>query len=126
MKKILLSLLLTTICISLIYADGWRKDEKQVKVEFEAQTAEKLAKLRLNGDYYLDHAIIYAIPSELYKLEKAGISYSVIIDNLNEYYRDFWETKAQYHSYQEIVDLADSLAQNFPNSCMKILYGESI
>jgi len=31
-----------------------------------------------------------------------------------------------YHSYQEIIDLADSLAANFPGICKKFIFGYSI
>jgi len=126
MKKIILSLLLTVFCSALVTADGWRKDEMQIKVDLNANVALKLAKLKLNGDYFFDHAVIYATPDELDKLEKEGVDYVIEIEDLNSHYKDFWSTKAAYHSYQEIVDLADSLATNFPNICKKFIFGESM
>jgi len=126
MKNILLSLLLTIFCSAVASADGWRKDEMQIKVEYnQGNTLQKLSSLELNGDYYLDYAHLFVTPKELDKLDNAGITYTIEIEDLNKHYSDFWETRAAYHSYQEIVDLADSLATNFPNICKKVVYGES-
>jgi lipoprotein-releasing system ATP-binding protein len=40
----------------------------------------------------------------------------------HRYYKNFWETRAQYHSYQEIIDLADSLADEFPDIRSRAFY----
>jgi hypothetical protein len=127
MKKILLTLLITFLCAHLATADGWRKGEMQVRVDLEkGTTLQKLHQLNLNGDFYSHHAILFVVPAEREKLEKEGIDYVIEIDDLNERFADFWDTKDAYHSYQEIVDLADSLAANFPDICKKYLYGESL
>ncbi len=127
MKKILLSVLLSIFCFASVNADGWRKNEMQVKIDYKQGLAvQKLSDLKLNGDYYFNHAILYVTPEELNRLDKAGITYNIEIEDLNEHYKDFWSTKAAYHSYQEIIDLADSLATNCPDICKKFLFGESV
>ena len=127
MKKILLLLLFSVFCLSFLYADGWRKGEMQVRINYtDENTALQLIKLNLNGDYYTGHAVLYVTPDELHILDRENIEYLVEIKDLNAYFADFWGDRDAYHSYQEIVDLADSLATNFPDICKKVLYGESI
>ncbi|MCD4746282.1 MAG: hypothetical protein K8R58_08280, partial [Bacteroidales bacterium] len=47
------------------YADGWRKEEMEVKVFLKNQVDyETLHKLRLNGDIGNGYAVLYLIPSE--------------------------------------------------------------
>ncbi len=99
----------------------------QVRVEVtDPSTAQHLSALKLQGEYYPGHAILYVTPREAEALENAGIAYNIQVKDLNGHYRDFWESKVAYHSYQEIVNLADSLADAFPDICMKVLYGTSL
>lgn len=108
-------------------AQGWRNNEMQVRVDVtDPSTIRQLSALRLSGDHYPGYAILYVTPREAEALESAGIVYTIQIKDLNDHYRDFWESKDAYHSYQEIVDLADSLADAFPDICMKVLYGTSL
>ncbi len=128
MKRIIILFLLSFIIISPIFSqNGWRKDEMEIKVNLKAENhPEKLYNLKLNGDFYKDYALLYVIPSELDKIEKLGIEYEITIQNLNEHYKDFWKNKAQYHSYQDIIDSMNYLATNYPNICKKIDYGTSV
>jgi len=47
-------------------------------------------------------------------IEALEIPYIVEIEDLNKNNENIWEMLAAYHSYQEIIDLADSLAGAFP------------
>ena len=128
MKKLKLLLSFTLIFMFFTaFAEGWRKNEMQVKVTLNNPVqAETLYNLKLNGDFFLDYAIIYVVPSELEKIEHAGLEYEIQIENLNDFYKDFWDAKDAYHSYQEIIDLGDSLAENFPDICEKYIFGTSV
>jgi len=109
---------------------GWREAEKQIRISnINPEIAKQLYNLKLNMDFYgpaYDHIIAYVIPGELLQIEALHIPYIVEIEDLNEYFKDFWLREEQYHSYQGIIDLADSLALNFPSICKKIIFGYSI
>jgi hypothetical protein len=128
MKNIIVLLTAVFMLLSFsIQAQAWRPGEMEVRVEIpDQQTARTIAGLKLNGDYAAGHAILYIIPREAEMLDRAGIDYKIQIHDLNEHYKDFWESKTAYHSYQEIVDLADSLVSAFPDICMKVMYGTSL
>ena len=127
MKKLYIIILLMTLSILSVFGQGWRRDEMQIKVEVnDPYTAETLSALKLQGDYAPGTATLYVIPKEAALLDDAGIPYKIEISDLNVYYRNFWENKASYHSYQQIIDLADSLVNEFPDICMKVIYGTSI
>ena len=48
------------------------------------------------------------------------------VEDLNKYNTSFWLAEDAYHTYQEIIDLADSLALHFPDICEKYIFGYSI
>jgi len=126
MKKLVLAVI-AMLFVAVTFAEGWRTNEMEVKVNISSKhEAYQLTELRLNGDYFLDYAILYVIPEELELIKNAGLKFDVEKENLNEYYQDFWETRAQYHTYQEIIDLADSLVDNFPDICTKQIFGTSM
>lgn len=126
MKNFLLSFLLTLATISAFSGNGWRKGEKEVRVFIPShEAAAKLHSLNLNGDFYGNSARLYVIPEELQKLQATGLDYEILIDDLNDHYRNFWNTREAYHSYQEIIDLMDSLVGAFPEICAKTIYGTS-
>lgn len=109
------------------FAQGWRHNEMEVRIEVKDEsTAQILSELKLTGDYYPGYAVLYVTPGEADLLEQRGLNYKITIPDLNDHYRDFWDMKADYHSYQEIVDLADSLAQAYPAICMKKMFGTSV
>ncbi len=127
MKKLLLLLIFFACLIASSQAQGWRAGEMEVKVQIHSKTdALDLYNLKLNGDIYLRHALLYLTPAELSLLDDAGFDYEITIENLNEYSQNFWGSRAEYHSYQEIIDLADSLATHFPDICTKHLFGTSM
>jgi uncharacterized repeat protein (TIGR01451 family) len=127
MNRLILSVLFL-VPLMIAHADGWRPKEKQVIIEIPDRTQfNQLNNLKVSFDFIAPERVrAYVIPSELERLEKSGIAYEIEIDDLNEYHKDYWNSKDAYHSYQEIIDLADSLVQAFPALCQKIIYGTSL
>ncbi|MCF8365332.1 MAG: T9SS type A sorting domain-containing protein [Bacteroidales bacterium] len=126
MKKLVL-LLFFACTIATTNAQGWRPGEMEVKVKLNSKAdALELYNLKLNGDIYLKHALMYLTPAELKILDETSLNYEIIVADLNEHFTNFWDTREQYHSYQEIIDLADSLALHFPNICTKQIFGTSM
>ncbi|MCW8822631.1 MAG: M14 family zinc carboxypeptidase [Ignavibacteriaceae bacterium] len=109
---------------------GWRVGEKQVRISTDNPAQiNQLYMLKLNMDYsglLDDHITAYVTPDELRQIEELGIPYTVEIDDLNTYYKNFWLLPNVYHTYQQIIDLADSLAGAFPSICKKFIYGYSV
>jgi len=109
---------------------GWREGEKQIRInDINSETVRQLYNLKLNMDFYgpsYDHITAYVVPSEIEKIEALNIPYTVEINNLNEYFKGFWDREDVYHSYQGIIDLADSLAASFPAICKKFIFGYSV
>ncbi|MCX6235048.1 MAG: M14 family zinc carboxypeptidase [Bacteroidetes bacterium] len=131
MKKYLLFLLMLFSCFSLFSQPGWRDKEMEVRVFLpDLQAIQKLYALHLDGDVYTlpegRYAVVYAVPSELEKIRLLGLNYHILKEDLNAYYKDFWLNRDAYHSYQQIIDLADSLSDNFPGICHKYLLGTSV
>ncbi len=110
-----------------MFAQGWRNNEMEIKVKIEnRKQAETLGQLKLNGDIYRDYALMYVTPDELTKLENTGLTFEITKTNLNEYYRDFWETRDAYHTYGEIIAIIDSLVTALPDLCAKTVLGQSV
>ena len=127
MKKFLILIFFGFFILSAYANNGWREKEKEIKVYLKSKSEAKiLHKLRLNGDFYKDFAILYVIPSELKRIESTGLKFDILKEDLNKYYANFWDNKDAYHSYQEIIDLMDSLVTAFPDICSKTVYGTSI
>jgi PKD repeat protein len=126
MKKFLLLLLIAFTGL-LSNAQGWRHGEKEVKVLLETpRKAHELKSFNFNGDFHEQTATLYLTPAELEILSRAGFTYEIIIDDLNTYYEGFWGRNEAYHTYQEIIDLADSLVTHFPDICTKHIFGTSM
>ncbi|OQX72209.1 MAG: hypothetical protein B6D61_14650, partial [Bacteroidetes bacterium 4484_249] len=102
----------------------------QIRIPIENAAQYKLlASLKLSMDFHgpdFDHFTAYVTPKELAQIEALGLNYEIEIADLNKYNEDFWETKTSYHSYQEIIDLADSLVLHFPDICEKHIFGYSL
>lgn len=112
---------------------GWREKEMEVKVTVQNKAeANILQNLQLNGEFHSSYGLMDVLPSELEKIKSSGLKYEIVIENLNEYYKDFWKKQEvnsradKYHSYDEIVALVDSLASTFPEICKKISFGTSV
>lgn len=126
MKNFLLTLL-TFLLLNSAFGQGWRKAEMEINVNIQSEEqAQLLYQLNLNGEIYPGRARLYVVPEELEMLKKTGLPFEVLIADLNSHYQNFWDTKDAYHSYAEIIELADSLVQYFPNICKKIIYGTSL
>ncbi|HOW26505.1 MAG TPA: M14 family zinc carboxypeptidase [Bacteroidales bacterium] len=107
---------------------SWRVHEMEVRA-WPATTTQldQLHRLHLNGDVYPNGtALLYLTPLELEKVRMLGIPYEILKADLNSWYEGFWDSRESYHTYQEIIDLADSLALHFPGICQKTLHGYSM
>jgi len=130
MKKLFLLLILIFATTGISFA--WRNAEMEVRIFYNDQTElAKLAELRLNGDVYPNgEALLFVIPSELEMIKSTGLRYKIEREDLNEFSRNFWQsmdpTREAYHTYAEIVALADSLATTFPDICEKHIFGTSV
>ncbi len=130
MKKIIFSVFFIVFAISISFA--WRNAEMEVRVFYNDQSElAKLAELHLNGDVYPNgEALLFVIPSELEMIKATGLRYKIEREDLNEFSRNFWQsmdpTREAYHTYAQIVALADSLATTFPDICEKYLFGTSV
>nr|NQU90344.1 succinylglutamate desuccinylase/aspartoacylase family protein [Bacteroidota bacterium] len=120
-------MIINLFIIPLPAQEGWREKEMEVKVMLrDRHDADKLNSLKLNGDIYTNFATMYVTPQELEKIRISELNYVIQIENLNNYFRDFWENRDAYHTYEEIIALMDSLAETLPGICMKTVYGESL
>ncbi|MCK4653726.1 MAG: hypothetical protein KAU01_04715 [Candidatus Cloacimonetes bacterium] len=130
MKKIIFLMLFVVLTISISFA--WRNAEMEVRVFYNNQSElAKLADLHLDGDVYPNgEALLFVIPSELEMIKATGLRYKIEREDLNEFSKNFWQlmdpTREAYHTYAEIVALADSLATTFPDICEKHLFGTSV
>jgi len=70
------------------------------------------------------------IPSEFNALQSTVLRYQLEREDVKAFAENFWQsqdnTREAYHSYSEIVALADSLVGAFPNICEKHLFGTSV
>ncbi|HHE40167.1 MAG TPA: T9SS type A sorting domain-containing protein [Candidatus Cloacimonetes bacterium] len=104
----------------------------EVRVFLNSQSDyQTLHALKLNGDIYPNgEALLYLIPSELEMIKSTGLKYRIEREDLNEFSGKFWQsmdtTREAYHTYAEIVALADSLATAFPDICEKYIFGTSV
>ncbi len=126
MKKLVLLLFFACLTVST-FAQGWRPGEMEIKIKFDSRIeAQQLLEMKLNGDYFIDYAVVYVTPSELELIQAQQFDFEILIEDLNAHYENFWDARVAYHTYQEIIDLADSLALHFPNICTKHVYGSSL
>ncbi len=118
-----LSIFLFSIIIS--FADGWRPAEKQVIVTITTEDeASSLAMLKISYDVIAPNKIrAYVIPKELDQIEMIGLAYEIEIEDLNKYNPNFWLAEDSYHTYDQIIALADSLEENFPLICKRYIFG---
>ena len=129
MKKIIFIIVLCLVFSSHLFA--WRPYEMEVKVILSSQEDyQALHELKLNGDVYPGFARVFLIPDELKKLKTTGLEYEILDADLNRTSNVFWSnmdrTRDAYHTFPEIVALADSLANSFPGICEKHIFGYSV
>lgn len=130
MKRALLLIILLLSLAGFGQQGHWRPGEMEVKVGLSgAGQAKELASLNLNGDIYTasGYAILYLIPEELEKVRSAGFTFEILKPDLNSYSRDFWQNNRDaYHSYDEIIQLMNSLSFGHPDICRKYDLGFSV
>jgi PKD repeat protein len=129
MKKLLLAISFLFIA-SILYAEGWRPGEMQINIPVHNKAEiDQIASLKINFDIpgpAFDHLIAYVIPKELEAIDAMGFDYEIEIVDINKHYENFWLTEDSYHSYAEIIALADSLETHFPSICKKYIFGTSL
>lgn len=112
-------------------AQGWRPGEMEIRVKLEkVSDIHWLQSHKLNYDQpktLPGIARLYLTPSELEILKQGNYAFEISIPDLNDYYRDFWNPNVPsgYYTYQEIINIADSLVGAFPAICQKIIIGQS-
>jgi hypothetical protein len=129
MGKIFLIIAIILLFFESSAQPGWRMGEMEVKVTFEGSLqADQLNHLKLNGDIYshAGYAILFLTPEELEKVKSGGFSYEILIPDLNEYSRNFWTVRDQYHTYDEIIQTINTLCNTYPSICKKYSYGLSV
>lgn len=138
-KRYLCVVLLSLSFISSLYAEnGWRDNEMEILVFIEnGNEAQKLQSLNLMGDVYPGDAYsadvnsfligrMFVTPDELDKIKSLNLSYEILIENLNEHYKDFWNTHQNYFTVDQILSKMDALVSNYPDICKKTVYGKSV
>lgn len=129
MKKLfILSALLFSFILISAQQQGWRENEMEVKVYYNNDHDLKaIYSLKLDGDIYSDGTgLFYLVPSELDKLDAATVKYEILKEDLNAFYKDFWNNRDEYHSYEEIIQTMNSLSFGYSNICAKFNYGTSV
>jgi PKD repeat protein len=131
MKKGLLFILAIFVAVQ-VFSGGWRKQEMEVKVRIEKQT-DLILLNRSTSNFDAPAGIpgfarAYVVPEEYNRLIFSGLQTEVIINDLNNYYSNFWDAKVPsgYYTYDQVIAIADSLAINFPLICQKIIIGTSV
>ena len=127
MKRFLSILVMMMLVNAVCSQNGWRDHEMEVKITIRTPSeAGMLYNLHLNGDFHAraGYAIMYVVPGELEQIKAKGLPIEVLKNDLNAYYKDFWfDRSEQYHSYDMIIALMDSLATTFPEICQKTVFG---
>lgn len=116
--------------VVLGYSQGWRTNEMQVRIEIDQQfDPVSIHQIVKNAEVVPgDPAFLraYVIPRELSMLRDNGFNITIEISDLNEWSEQHLNSRDAYHSYDEIIELADSLATHFPSICKKYIFGTSV
>jgi PKD repeat protein len=132
MKRIV-TLLFLFLFVAGAYSQtgGWRKGEMETKIYLDKPgDGAILRTLRLETEGASPNGSVvnaYVTPPELETIKASGLRYAISIPDLNAYYEGFWDRLVPpgYHTYDQIVALADSLAAAFPSICKKVGMGTS-
>jgi len=126
--KIFALLFALLLSITISKADGWRDGEKQIIVTLNSvEETTGIAQLKISYDVIAENKVrAYVVPVELAQIEQMGLSYEIEVEDCNDPVQTFLLKDVAYHSYQEIIDLADSLELNFPGICKKYVFGTSL
>ncbi|MGC8865277.1 MAG: M14 family zinc carboxypeptidase [Bacteroidales bacterium] len=116
----------------LVNAQGWRPGEMEVRVNLE-NTGQLHWIHQQQWSYDQPSSLpgmarVYLVPEELKILQQKGLKYQIAIPDLNEHFKNFWNAKVPsgYYTYQEVINIADSLATVYPTLCQKIVIGQSV
>ncbi|GAB4315177.1 MAG: hypothetical protein Kow00127_06440 [Bacteroidales bacterium] len=120
-----LTVYLLTLGMVTAAPGGWRTGEKQILVQLNnPQEATQLISAKIDFEWTGPLTLrAYVVDKELLFLQSLGLTIEVEIEDLNQYYSGFWTGEDAYHSYSEIIALADSLEENFPSICKRYLFG---
>ncbi len=127
MRGFLISIL-SALIFTLSYSQGWRPGEQQVKIPvLNPEQVQLLKSFKIDFEPVSSDTIrAYLVPKERVQLESMGFTIITEIGDLNKHFKNFWLTEDSYHSYQQIIDLADSLDEFFPSICKKYVLGTSV
>jgi hypothetical protein len=126
LKFLFLPLLLVIVFHANAQHKPWREHEMEVKIKFNDQhQAKALGQFNLKGDIYNTHAYLYLTPSELELVKESGFDCIINIPDLNLWSESFGSAlvPAGYYTFNEIKNIADSLATHFPDICKKVVFG---
>jgi len=129
MGKIYLLLAIVLLYLGSSAQVGWREGEMEIKVTIDGPwQAAELSLLYLNGDIYshAGYALLYVTPEELERVKSGGFTFEILKAGLNEYFKDFWSTRDQYHTYDEIIQTINTLCISYSSICKKYDYGLSV
>lgn len=114
-------------------AQGWRPGEMEVIVlSSHASEMQGIRDLGLDFEPAGSNGSavrMYLVPEELKLLQNSRLQYHVTIPDMNEHFAHFWDNPlvpAGYYTYEQIIEIADSLATHFPAICKKVIWGTSI
>jgi hypothetical protein len=130
MKRHILSLFFILLLIFSVSAqhNGWRPREMELKIPItNTHDAARLYDLKLDSEMGAGFARVYATPDEFELIKASGLTYEISIADLNAHYANYWERDVPvgYYTWEQVRDIADSLAANFPAICKKYTYGFS-
>ena len=127
MKGYLFSLLMVMV-YTLTNAQGWRPGEQQVKIPItNHEQVLSLKELKIDFEPCASDTVrAYLVPKEHALLDSLGFDVITEIEDLNKHFENFWLSDDAYHSYQQIIDLADSLNEFYPSICKKYVLGTSV
>ncbi|MHC1776842.1 MAG: M14 family zinc carboxypeptidase [Lentimicrobium sp.] len=123
-KRFLLLLLIFQGLTTILFSQpAWRPGEMQVSVPADQIEIEAfgllVSNLKLNSEPAGDFFRCYLTPSEAKALQDAGIVFETEIADLNAWSASFGPrgVPSGYYTVDELNDIADSLAVNFPDIC---------
>ncbi|MBE0647417.1 MAG: T9SS type A sorting domain-containing protein [Bacteroidales bacterium] len=132
MKRIPGFLVLLLISIVTWGQTSWRMGEMEAKVYlYSPEDGALLKSLKLMDEPAMENGVamawVYVTPAEMEKLQASGLEIVVTNPDLNSHSQGFWDQSIleSYHNYNQMVELSDSLATNFPAICKKIILGTS-
>jgi hypothetical protein len=125
-KKLLIIFFWLNVAIVSAQQLPWRLHEKELNISFTNEDERfRFSQLGLNADIYSGFARVYATPEELTIIENAGFSYSVAIEDMNQWAMQYKGTLVPegYYTFNQIKAIADSLSIAFPSICKKYIFG---